>query len=98
MTDIMIMVTSAAMITSTPWNGRRSDRSPVALAATAVWRRLWEPFSLIGVLGLVIGGGPIFRQAMENLARPIAPLILVFVETRTPTDDFCFSFSKPRKI
>lgn len=42
----------------------------VALAATAVWFRLWEPlsaFSLIGVAGLVIGGWPIFKEAFENL-------------------------------
>lgn len=42
----------------------------VALAAAAVWFRLWEPlpaFSLIGVAGLAIGGWPIFREAFENL-------------------------------
>ncbi len=43
----------------------------VALAAAAVWFRLWEPFasiSLIGVLGVVIGGWPIFTEAVVNIA------------------------------
>ena len=42
----------------------------VALAAAAVWFRLWEPVpavSLIGVAGLLIGGWPIFKEAFENL-------------------------------
>ena len=42
----------------------------VALAAAAVWWRVWEPVrvvSLIGVAGLLIGGWPIFREALENL-------------------------------
>ncbi|HVC29586.1 MAG TPA: cation-translocating P-type ATPase, partial [Steroidobacteraceae bacterium] len=42
----------------------------VALAAAAVWFRAWEPLqsvSLIGVLGLAIGGWPIFKEAFENL-------------------------------
>jgi heavy metal translocating P-type ATPase len=42
----------------------------VALAAIVVWFRVWEPFSLIsvvGVLGLVIGGWPIVREAAENI-------------------------------
>lgn len=42
----------------------------VALAAAAVWFRLWEPFSavsLIGVVGLAVGGWPIFKEAFENL-------------------------------
>jgi len=42
----------------------------VALAAPAVWLHLWEPFpsiSLIGVLGVLIGGWPIFKEAAENL-------------------------------
>jgi P-type Cu+ transporter len=42
----------------------------VALAAAAVWWRLWEPFfaiSVIGVAGLLIGGWPIFKEAVENL-------------------------------
>lgn len=42
----------------------------VALAAAAVWWRLWEPFhslSVIGVVGLSIGGWPIFKEALENL-------------------------------
>jgi P-type Cu+ transporter len=42
----------------------------VALAAAAVWWRVWEPmraFSVIGVLGLLVGGWPIFKEALENL-------------------------------
>ena len=43
----------------------------VALAAVAVWLHLWEPLpsvSLIGVLGVLIGGWPLFREAAENIA------------------------------
>ncbi len=42
----------------------------VALAAVAVGFGVWEPFpqvSVIGVLGLLIGGWPIFREAAENI-------------------------------
>ena len=42
----------------------------VALAAIAVWFRLWEPFSRLSVIGLVatlIGGYPIFKEAFENI-------------------------------
>jgi Cd2+/Zn2+-exporting ATPase/Cu+-exporting ATPase len=42
----------------------------VAAAAAAVWFRLWEPMpsvSLIGIIGLLVGGWPIFREALENL-------------------------------
>src|SRR5580658_9403407 len=42
----------------------------VAVAAAAVWWRLWEPFraiSVIGVAGLLVGGWPIFKEALENL-------------------------------
>src|SRR5579864_8952519 len=42
----------------------------VAAAAAAVWFRVWEPFARVSVLGLVgtIGGGwPIFHEAWENL-------------------------------
>jgi Cd2+/Zn2+-exporting ATPase/Cu+-exporting ATPase len=42
----------------------------VAVAAGAVWFRLWEPFrlvSLIGVLGVTFGGWPIFKEAAENI-------------------------------
>jgi heavy metal translocating P-type ATPase len=41
-----------------------------ALAAAAVWFRVWEPFSavsVIGILGLLIGGWPIYREAVENV-------------------------------
>ena len=41
----------------------------VALAAAAVWFRLWEPFtsiSVIGVAGVLVGGWPIFKEAFEN--------------------------------
>lgn len=42
----------------------------VALAAICVWLRLWEPLpsvSIIGIVGLAIGGWPIFKEAFENL-------------------------------
>ena len=42
----------------------------VALAAAAVWFRLWEPFphiSVIGIAATLIGGYPIFKEAFENL-------------------------------
>jgi Cd2+/Zn2+-exporting ATPase/Cu+-exporting ATPase len=42
----------------------------VAVVAAAVWSRVWEPFShvsVIGIVGLLIGGWPIFKEAFENL-------------------------------
>jgi len=42
----------------------------VAVAAAAVWFRLWEPFPQISVIGIVaalIGGYPIFKEAFENI-------------------------------
>lgn len=42
----------------------------VALAAVAVWFRVWEPFpqvSVIGILAALIGGYPIFKEALENV-------------------------------
>jgi heavy metal translocating P-type ATPase len=42
----------------------------VALAAAAVWFHLWEPFHRISVIGLaatLIGGYPIFKEALENI-------------------------------
>jgi hypothetical protein len=42
----------------------------VALAAAAVWFRVWEPFpavSVIGIAGLLIGGWPILKEAFENM-------------------------------
>jgi Cu+-exporting ATPase len=42
----------------------------VGLAAAAVWFRIWEPFShvsIVGVVGLLIGGWPILREAAENM-------------------------------
>ena len=42
----------------------------VALAAAAVWFRLWEPFHRVSVIGLaaaLIGGYPIFKEAFENM-------------------------------
>src|SRR4029077_16722559 len=42
----------------------------VAIAAAAVWFRLWEPFPQISVIGIVatlIGGYPIFKEAFENI-------------------------------
>src|SRR3989454_7626175 len=44
----------------------------VALAAAAVWGRVWEPFpaiSVLGVLGLAIGGWPIVTEAAAHLAQ-----------------------------
>lgn len=43
----------------------------VAIAAAAVWFRIWEPFSavsIVGVVGLLIGGWPILKEAFENIA------------------------------
>src|ERR1035437_3018434 len=42
----------------------------VALAATAVWFHLWEPFpgvSVIGLAGALVGGYPIVKEAIENV-------------------------------
>jgi Cd2+/Zn2+-exporting ATPase/Cu+-exporting ATPase len=42
----------------------------VAVAAACVGWQVWEPFaavSLIGVIGLLIGAWPIFKEALENL-------------------------------
>jgi heavy metal translocating P-type ATPase len=42
----------------------------VALAAAAVWFRLWEPLHSVSVIGLaaaLIGGYPIFKEAFENI-------------------------------
>lgn len=42
----------------------------VGVSSAVVWLRLWEPFaavSVIGVVGLAIGGWPIFKEAAENL-------------------------------
>src|ERR1700751_4238382 len=42
----------------------------VAIAAAAVWFRLWEPFprvSVIGITAALIGGYPIFKEAFENM-------------------------------
>ena len=42
----------------------------VALAAAAVWFHLWEPFHKVSVIGLaatLIGGYPIFKEAIENI-------------------------------
>jgi heavy metal translocating P-type ATPase len=44
----------------------------VALAAAAVWLRVWEPFprlSIIGLLATLIGGYPIFKEAVENIVQ-----------------------------
>ena len=41
-----------------------------ALFAAAVWFHVWEPFhrvSVVGLLGVVIGGWPIFHEAWENI-------------------------------
>ena len=42
----------------------------VMLAAAAVWLRIWEPFeefSVIGVAAALIGGYPIYREAIESI-------------------------------
>lgn len=42
----------------------------VAFAAAAVWFHLWEPFHRVSVIGLaatLIGGYPIFKEAVENI-------------------------------
>lgn len=42
----------------------------VVATASAVWFRFWEPFpavSLIGVVGLLIGGWPILKEAFESV-------------------------------
>jgi heavy metal translocating P-type ATPase len=42
----------------------------VASVAAAVYFRIWEPvrhMSLIGVIGLLLGGWPIFKEAAQNL-------------------------------
>jgi len=42
----------------------------VAVAAAAVWFHLWEPFHRVSVIGLaatLIGGYPIFKEAVENI-------------------------------
>ena len=41
----------------------------VGLAAAAVWFRVWEPLdriSLIGIIGALIGGYPIYHEALES--------------------------------
>ncbi len=42
----------------------------VALAALAVWLRVWEPFQKISIIGIVptaTGGRSIWKEAFENL-------------------------------
>src|ERR1700692_1695477 len=42
----------------------------VGAAAAMVWFRVWEPvsaLSVVGVAGLLVGGWPIFKEALENL-------------------------------
>ena len=44
----------------------------VTLAAVAVWFRVWEPFphlSVIGVAATLVGGYPIFKEAVENIVQ-----------------------------
>lgn len=44
----------------------------MAAAAIAVWLRLWEPLprvSILGVAATLVGGWPIFREALEDVAR-----------------------------
>jgi heavy metal translocating P-type ATPase len=42
----------------------------VALCAIAVWLHAWEPWSrasIIGLFGTLVGGWPIYREALENI-------------------------------
>lgn len=42
----------------------------VVLAAAAVWFRVWEPFgrvSVIGLVGMIVGGWPILAEAWQNI-------------------------------
>jgi len=44
----------------------------VALAAAAVWFRVWEPFPRVSIIGLaatLVGGYPIFKEAAENVLK-----------------------------
>ena len=54
-----------------PFEWREAVRiAVVAVAAALVWFRLWEPISVvsvIGVAGLLIGGWPILKEAFENV-------------------------------
>ena len=56
-------------------HGGRVDRAEVlriglvAVTAVLVWFGVWEPFpqvSVIGVLALLVGGWPIFKEALDN--------------------------------
>src|SRR5947209_2216688 len=41
-----------------------------AVAIIAVWLRLWEPLphiSVIGLIGTLVAGWPIFKEAFENI-------------------------------
>src|SRR5580693_5165272 len=52
----------------------------VAAAAAAVWFRIWEPFARVSVLGVVgtLGGGwPIFHQAWDNVRQRRMTMALV---------------------
>ena len=42
----------------------------IAIAAVGVWFKVWEPIrgiSVLGIIGLLVGGWPIFKEAFENL-------------------------------
>jgi Cd2+/Zn2+-exporting ATPase/Cu+-exporting ATPase len=42
----------------------------VAIASAAVWFRVWEPIpgiSVLGIIGLLAGGWPVFKEAFDNL-------------------------------
>jgi Cd2+/Zn2+-exporting ATPase/Cu+-exporting ATPase len=61
-------ITSLRMLTCS--SGPNVRIGLIALAAAAVWFRVWEPYpaiSVIGVLGPAIGGWPIFKEAFENI-------------------------------
>ena len=56
---------------SATFEGRELARIAfVILAAAAVWFRVWEPFgrvSVIGLIGMIVGGWPILAEAWENI-------------------------------
>jgi Cu+-exporting ATPase len=53
--------------------GERRELARIAvviIAAVAVWFRVWEPFnrvSVIGLMGMLVGGWPIIAEAWENI-------------------------------
>jgi cation transport ATPase len=73
----------------------------VALAAIAVWFHLWEPFSRVSVIGLVamlIGGYPIFKEAFENILERRMTMELsmtIALSPRSPSGNSSRRWSSP---